>query len=58
MGDDWGQHIRDEDVIIVQGVISGQETITLYIGLDSSKIFGLKMEKKPQIGKSLTATYI
>jgi hypothetical protein len=48
----------DEDVIIVQGVISGQETITLYIGLDSSKIYKLEMEKKPQIGKSLSATYI
>lgn len=48
----------DEDVIIVQGVIDGQETITLYIGLNSSKIFRLEMEKKPQIGKSLTATYI
>ena len=48
----------DEDVIIVQGVINGQETITLYIGLDSSKIYKLEMEKKPQIGKSLSATYI
>ena len=48
----------DEDVIIVQGVIDGQETITLYIGLDSSKIYKLEMQKKPQIGKSLTATYI
>ena len=48
----------DEDVIIVQGVIDGQETITLYIGLNSSKIFRLEMEKKPQVGKSLTATYI
>jgi len=49
---------NDEDVIIVQGVISGQETIKLYIGLDSSKIYKLEMEKKPQIGKSLSATYI
>lgn len=48
----------DEDVIIIQGVIDGQETITLYIGLNSSKIFRLEMEKKPQVGKSLTATYI
>ena len=48
----------DEDVIIVQGVIDGQETITLYIGLDSAKIYRLEMQKKPQIGKSLTATYI
>ena len=48
----------NEDVIIVQGVIIGQETITLYIGLDSSKIYKLEMEKKPKIGKSLTATYI
>ena len=48
----------DEDVIIVQGVISGEETITLYIGLDSYKIYKLEMEKKPKIGKSLTATYI
>ena len=48
----------DEDVIIVQGIIDGQETITLYIGLNSSKIFRLEMEKKPQVGKSLTATYI
>lgn len=47
-----------EDVIIVQGVISEYETITLYIGLDSSKIFRLEMEKKPKIGKSITATYI
>ena len=47
-----------EDVIIVKGIISGQETITLFIGLDSSKIFKLEMEKKPKIGKSLTATYI
>lgn len=48
----------DEDVIIVQGVISGEETITLYIGLDNYKIYKLEMEKKPKIGKSLTATYI
>ena len=48
----------DEDVIIVEGVISGEETITLYIGLDSYKIFKLEMDKKPKIGKSLTATYI
>jgi hypothetical protein len=48
----------DEDVMIVQGVISGEETITLYIGLDSSKIYKLEMEKKPKIGKSLKATYI
>ena len=48
----------NEDVMIVQGVISGEETITLYIGLDSSKIYKLEMEKKPKIGKSLKATYI
>jgi hypothetical protein len=48
----------DEDVMIVQGVISVEETITLYIGLDSSKIYKLEMEKKPKIGKSLKATYI
>jgi hypothetical protein len=48
----------DEGVMIVQGVISGEETITLYIGLDSSKIYKLEMEKKPKIGKSLKATYI
>ena len=48
----------DEDVIIVEGVISGVETITLYIGLDSYKIYKLEMDKKPKIGKSLTATYI
>ena len=47
-----------EDVIIIQGVISGQETIELYIGLDSFKIYKLEMEKKPKIGKSLSATYI
>ena len=49
---------EDEDVIIVQGVISGQENIKLYIGLNSYKIYKLEMEKKPQIGKSLSATYI
>ena len=48
----------DEDVIIVEGVISGEETITLYIGLDSYKIYKLEMDKNPKIGKSLTATYI
>ena len=48
----------EEDVIIVQGVISGQETIELYIGLNSFKIYKLEMEKKPKIGKSLSATYI
>lgn len=48
----------NEDVMIVQGVISVEETITLYIGLDSSKIYKLEMEKKPKIGKSLKATYI
>ena len=48
----------DEDVIIVEGVISGEETITLYIGLDSYKIYRLEMDKKPKIGKSLTATYV
>ena len=48
----------NEDVMIVQGVMSGEETITLYIGLDSSKIYKLEMEKKPKIGKSLKATYI
>ena len=48
----------EEDIIIVQGVISGQETIELYIGLDSFKIYKLEMEKKPKIGKSLSATYI
>ena len=48
----------DEDVMIVQGVISVEETIILYIGLDSSKIYKLEMEKKPKIGKSLKATYI
>ncbi|MFL2594137.1 MAG: carboxypeptidase-like regulatory domain-containing protein [Flavobacteriaceae bacterium] len=36
----------NEDVMIVQGVMSGEETITLYIGLDSSKIYKLEMEKK------------
>ncbi len=49
---------NEEDVIIVQGVISGQETIELYIGLESFKIYKLEMEKKPKIGKSLSATYI
>ena len=49
---------EDEDVIIFQGVISGQENIKLYIGLNSYKIYKLEMEKKPQIGKSLSATYI
>ena len=48
----------EEDVIIVQGVISGHETIELYIGLDSFKIYKIEMEKKPKIGKSLSATYI
>ena len=48
----------EEDVIIVQGVIRGHETIELYIGLDSFKIYKLEMEKKPKIGKSLSATYI
>lgn len=48
----------DEDVIIVQGVISGEETITLYIGLDNYKIYKLEMQKKPKIGKSLSATYV
>ena len=48
----------DEDVIIVQGAISGKETITLYVGLETYKIYKLEMEKKPKIGKSLTATYI
>ena len=48
----------NEDVIIVKGVISGEEAITLYIGLETYKIYKLEMEKKPKIGKSLTATYI
>ena len=48
----------NEDVIIVHGAIVGRENITLYIGLDSFKIYRLEMEKKPQIGKSLSAIYI
>ena len=45
MGYDRDSTYDDEDVIIVQGVIDGQETITLYIGLDSAKIYRLEMQK-------------
>ena len=48
----------NEDVIIAKGKMDNKETIWLYIGMDSYKIYKLEMEKKPKTGKSLTATYI
>ena len=48
----------NEDVIIAKGTMGDNETIWLYIGMDSYKIYKLEMEKKPKIGKLLTATYI
>ena len=48
----------NEDVIIAKGVIKNKETLWLYIGMDSNKIYKLEMEKQPKIGKSLIATYV
>lgn len=48
----------NEDIIIAKGKMGNKETIWLYIGMDSYKIYKLEMEKKPKTGKSLTATYI
>lgn len=48
----------NEDVIIAKGEMGNTEKIWLYIGMDSFKIYKLEMEKKPKIGKKLTATYI
>ena len=48
----------NEDVIIAKGVIENKETLWLYIGMDSNKIYKLEMEKQPKIGKSLIATYV
>ena len=48
----------NEDVIIAKGVIKNKETLWLYIGMDSNKIYKLEMEKQPEIGKSLIATYV
>ncbi|MBT5788508.1 MAG: hypothetical protein HOI14_05520 [Flavobacteriaceae bacterium] len=48
----------NEDVIIAKGVIENKETLWLYIGMDTYKIYKLEMEKKPEIGKSLIATYV
>ena len=48
----------NEDVIIAKGEMGNNETIWLYIGMDSYRIYKLEMEKKPKIGKLLTASYI
>ena len=48
----------NEDVISAKGVIENKETLWLYIGMDSNKIYKLEMEKQPKIGKSLIATYV
>jgi hypothetical protein len=48
----------NEDVIIAKGMIENKETIWMYIGMDSYKIYKLEMEKQPEIGKSLIATYV
>ena len=48
----------NEDVIIAKGVIENKETLWLYIGMDTYKIYKLEMEKQPDIGKSLIATYV
>ena len=46
-----------EDIIIVEGSKNG-EKLKLFIGYDSYKIYRLEMDKVPQTGKSLTASYI
>ena len=48
----------NEDVIIAKGVLANKETIWLYIGMDSYKVYKLEMEKQPEVGKSLIATYV
>lgn len=48
----------NEDVIIAKGQMGNKETICLYIGMDSFRIYKLEMKKKPEIGRSLHATYI
>lgn len=48
----------NEDVIIAKGIIENKETIWMYIGMDSYKIYKLEMDKQPEIGKSLVATYV
>ena len=46
-----------EDIIIVEGSKNG-EKLKLFIGYDSYKIYRLEVDKVPQTGKSLTASYI
>ena len=48
----------NEDVIIAKGVLANKETLWMYIGMDSYKVYKLEMEKQPEIGKSLIATYV
>lgn len=48
----------NEDVIIAKGVMSNKEKLWLYIGMDSYKVYKLDMEKVPDIGKALKASYV
>lgn len=48
----------NEDVIIAKGAINSKETLWLYIGMDSYKIYKIDMEKVPDIGKLLKASYV
>lgn len=48
----------NEDVIIAKGVMHNKEKLWLYIGMDSYKVYKLDMEKVPDIGKALKASYV
>ena len=48
----------NEDVIIAKGVIENEETLSLYIGMDTYKIYKLEVSKIPKQGKSIISTYI
>ena len=48
----------NEDVIIAKGVIKNYETLMLYIGMDTFKIYKLEVSKIPKQGKSIISTYI
>lgn len=48
----------NEDVIVAKGVIKNEETLMLYIGMDTFKIYKLEVSKIPKQGKSIISTYI
>lgn len=48
----------DEDIIVVEGINKNSDRLTLYIGLDSYRIYKIESSKNPDIGNLLESTYI